>query len=156
VTLDEFHGDGGGISNLNAAYISGDLSVSNLTATTLIADSFVGNGSGLTNLNVTNIVYYTNDIADITKIDMSKSYGAISTNNNVALVGLTGLVAANNQVQWATRIYTNTSGSTKTISVPASWKVVGGAGSTVYVTNQTFLSLVVYPGFGTNFIWQGF
>lgn len=51
VTLDEFHGDGGGISNLNAAYISGDLSVSNLTATTLIADTFVGNGSGLTNLS---------------------------------------------------------------------------------------------------------
>lgn len=44
--------DGRYITNINAAYISGDLvAVSNIVAITLVADTFVGNGSGLTNLS---------------------------------------------------------------------------------------------------------
>lgn len=121
----------------------------------LSAVEFLGNGLLVTNLNAENIVYYTNAIADMSVIDMTKPYAAISTNNNFVISGLSGLVAAGNQVQWATRFYTNTSGSTKTITVPAGWVDIGNNGTTIYNTNQGVLSVTRYPGFGTNFVWRG-
>ena len=41
-----------------------------------------------------------------------------------------------------------------TITVPAAWIDLGSVG-TIYNTNQGVLSVVVYPGFGTNFVWRG-
>lgn len=106
-------------------------------------------------VNAGSVLYATNAIADITKINMSLPYAAISTNNNIAIVGLTGLDTTGTNINWATRFYTNTSGSTKTITVPAAWVDIGSIGTTIYNTNQGALSLLVYPGFGTNFVWRG-
>jgi len=112
------------------------------------------NGNNLTNVSGNKIKWPTNSVADVTVIDLTKPYAATNHTANFTIAGLSGLDTSGTNVQWATRFYTNNSVGAKTISVPAAWIDLGSVG-TIYNTNQGVLSVVVYPGFGTNFVWRG-
>lgn len=129
--------------------------VLNYPTQTLAAVAFNNNGTAVTNINGKNILWPTN-AASTLAIDLSLPYAGLSTNNNISLGGLTGIDPSGTNVQWATRVYTNNSVGAKTITIPASWIDVGNYGSTtIYNTNQGWLSVLLYPGFGTNFVWRG-
>jgi hypothetical protein len=109
-----------------------------------------GNGAGLTNLNFSAGNYATNSSALTNVIDMTKPYSAATVNNTLTLTGLSGVSAFATNVQWAVRFYTNT-GTAGAVNFPASW-----IGNTVgqYITNQSVISIVIYPGFGTNVVYR--
>ena len=109
-----------------------------------------GNGAGLTNLNFSAGNYATNSSALTNVIDMTKPYSAATVSNTLTLTGLSGVSAFATNVQWAVRFYTNT-GTAGAVNFPASW-----IGNTVgqYITNQSVISIVVYPGFGTNVVYR--
>ena len=119
----------------------------------LLGSAISGNGSGLTNLNFSAGNYATNSSALTNVIDMTKPYSAATVNNTLTLTGLSGVSDFATNVQWAVRFYTNAAGpaSPKAVNFPASW-----IGNTVgqYITNQSVISIVVYPGFGTNVVYR--
>ena len=83
-------------------------------------------------------------------------YGLISTNNNFAITGLSGVNtgASDTNVQVCVRHYRNTSGSVKTITIPVSWtNVIGPQEYTLYFTNVGTLSIERYPGLATNYVF---
>ena len=88
-------------------------------------------------------------------IDMLKPYSAasISADVNVSLLDSSVSIYKTN-VQWAVRFYTNTAGTVavpilKNMTFPVSW-IGNRVGQ--QITQQSVLSVVVYPGFGTNFV----
>ena len=91
----------------------------------------------------------TNGIADVTVIDLAKSFAATNISADFAITSLTGVDGTN--VQGATRVYTNTTELAKAITLPSSWIVKGD--HTKYFDKQATLSVMVYPGFGTNAIF---
>lgn len=114
------------------------------------ADIFYNNGVN-NNLRFYGGQDFPTNQASTTTIDLNAPYGALSTAVNVTLTGLLNVAAGATDVQWATRFYTNTSGSTKTITLPAGW--IGSTG-TEYLTNQGVVSIVLYPGLGTNVTYR--
>lgn len=112
-------------------------------------------GSAATATTTTNEVFLTNAVANLNLITLSTTsagnYAAYSTNDNIVITGLNNVGASISPVQWAVRFYTNVSGATKTMTFPASFI---GVNTTEYLTNQGVLSLVLYPGFGTNAVWR--
>jgi hypothetical protein len=86
-----------------------------------------------------------------TVLDMSKAFSVISLSANTTLTAPSGVDTSGKVVQNHTCIVTNSSGSgDKTITFPASW--IGNTGVAHYVTNQSVISIAIYPGAGTNAI----
>lgn len=112
-------------------------------------NQFIGNGLGITNLNLSAGIYATNSSANTNIIDLAKPYSAASIAGALTITALSGVSAYATNVQWATRFYTNTSGSAVNMTFPASW--IGNT-SGQQITNQSVISVVVYPGMGTNVI----
>lgn len=101
---------------------------------------------------------YPTNLGSVTTIDFTKRYSFISTNNNIVFTGVSGVSAGGTVMDWAFLTITNTSAATKTITTPASWidTLTGVAGATTYyLTNQGYLSVMYYPGAGTNFTYRG-
>lgn len=123
------------------------------TATGVVGPT--NNGGGLTNISGPAIIWPTNQAA--LTVDMSKPWAGLSTNANIAISGFPGIDARGVNVQVATRVYTNSAGSSavKTIVMPAGCIDLSNTGLTLYNTNQGFLTVTIYPGFGTNFSWLG-
>jgi hypothetical protein len=120
-------------------------------------DTIFGDGSGLTNINAQNVRYPTNQ-AVATSIDVGGKYSGFATNDNIAIAGCSNVDATGTNVSWGILCITNLAGSgaVKTITIPAEWVDVDFLNSTtIYNTNQGVLSVMVYPGLGTNFIWRG-
>lgn len=80
--------------------------------------------------------------------DMNKKWSGYTTAADFTVTGLSNVDTSGTNVQQTTMIITNTSGSTKVMTLPASW--IKHDGVSCYVTNQGVLSIAVYPGLGTN------
>lgn len=109
-----------------------------------------GNGSGLTNVSAQTLTWPTNAASTAT-INVSMPFAAVSTNNSINITGYSGFDGTN--AFPFTRIYTNTAGSAavKSLTLPVGTIVVSAPfTNVVYMTNQTIVSGVIYPGFGTN------
>jgi hypothetical protein len=139
-----FIGDGQNLIDLNAAELFGTIP-SDVLPNPLPAIS----GNSLTNINPQNVVYYTN-LSDNGVVDISKSFSAISTNNNIKFNGISGIDESGTIVQRAEIVFTNTSASGKTITYPASWICTDNP---INITKQGVLRITVYPGMGTNADW---
>lgn len=86
-----------------------------------------------------------------TVLDMSKAFSVISLSANTTLTAPSGVDTSGKVVQNHTCIVTNSSGSgDKTITFPAGW--IGNTTTTHYITNQSVISISIYPGAGTNAI----
>ena len=117
------------------------------------------NGINITNILGTNVLYSTNSAPSVslgaTIMDMSKQYSAAVTNANWLMADPIGVSLYKTNVQWAVRFFTNSAWASagtpnlKTITFPAGW--IGNRLSQ-QITQQSVLSVVVYPGFGTNFV----
>ena len=140
------------LKNVNATTADGFLSGA-FTAT----NGFISPGtSDLAAIKTGQIQYPTNLTANIAAPDLTKMYGLISTNNNFAITGLSGVNtgASDTNVQVCVRHYRNTSGSVKTITIPVSWtNVIGPQEYTLYFTNVGTLSIERYPGLATNYVF---
>lgn len=115
------------------------------------------NGNSYTNLNGQNVKYQTNQASNVS-IDVGNKYTGLSTNNNISLAGCANVDSTGTNISWGILTITNSAGSgaVKTIAIPAAWVDVDNlGGTTIYNTNQGILSVMVYPGLGTNFIWRG-
>ena len=136
-----------------------DLRLRNLVATNTVTatNGFISPGtSDLAAIKTGQIQYPTNLTANIAAPDLTKMYGLISTNNNFAITGLSGVNtgASDTNVQVCVRHYRNTSGSVKTITIPVSWtNVIGPQEYTLYFTNVGTLSIERYPGLATNYVF---
>ena len=121
-----------------------------------VLGTVTANGSGITNINGTSLKWPTNAASTAT-INMSLPWSAVSTNNNINITGFTGLDVSGTNVQAITCIITNSAGSAavKTITMPAGSIDLLNTGLTLYNTNQGALTVVIYPGLGTNFTWLG-
>ena len=96
----------------------------------------------------TNASVSANPVASPAVMDFDKPYSAASMGANITLTAPIGVSPYKTTVQWAVRFYTNTTGPLqKTMSFPASWF---GNTSGNYITNVSVVSVVVYPGIGTN------
>lgn len=127
-----------------------NVSLSFYTATNL-------NGNALTNINGQSVNYQTNQGSTVS-IDVGNKYTGLSTNNNMSITGCANVDSTGTNISWGILTVTNSAGSgaVKTITIPAAWVDVDNLGSTtIYNTNQGVLSVMVYPGLGTNFIWRG-
>lgn len=158
------HADAGGVrisgttTNTGALRVEGDLNVDGsadiptinsetATVTNLVLVNPFDMNLG-TNVSANNLVQYTNGPNPVL-VDMSKRAGFVSTN---ASFTITGLSLPNTTNSWETSVlYTNTSGSLKTATLPAGWI---GTSTTEYLTNQSVLTVWFYPGAGTNAIWR--
>ncbi len=141
----------------NAAYLStngyGSTVTSIINATITIA--YIN--SNITNISGQNVRYPTNQGSTVS-IDVGNKYTGLSTNNNMTIAGCANIDSSGTNVSWGILTVTNSAGSgaVKTIDIPAGWVDVDNlGGSTIYNTNQGILSVMVYPGLGTNFIWRG-
>lgn len=126
----------------------------------IVATNLGGGGSGLSNLNASALASGTIPEGRLTAIatnqaavsvlslatNLTRTYQAISTNNNIAYVGFSGWDPAETSPAFASVLVTNTSGSLKTITMPAG--VIGD--TTIYVTNQSAFTVLRYPKMGTN------
>lgn len=122
----------------------------------LATNNFI-NGNLLTNLNGQQVRYPTNQGSTVT-MDVGNKYTGLATNNNVTLTGCANIDPSGTNISWGILTVTNLAGSgaVKTITIPAAWVDVDNLGGTdIYNTNQGVLSVMVYPGLGTNFIWRG-
>lgn len=115
------------------------------------------NGNLITNINGQNVRYQTN-LGNATYIDVGNKYTGFATNNNISIAGCANLDSTGTNVSWGILTITNLAGSgaVKTITIPTAWVDVDNlGGTTIHNTNQGILSVMVYPGLGTNFIWRG-
>lgn len=115
------------------------------------------NGNQITNLNGQNVRYPTNQGSTVS-MDVGNKYTGLTTNNNVAITACANVDSTGTNISWGILTVTNSAGSgaVKTIAIPAAWVDVDNlGGTTIYNTNQGVLSVMVYPGLGTNFIWRG-
>lgn len=123
------------------------------TGTNTFTQTIIGNSSTAT--TATNLVFLTNALVNPNLITLasvgSGNYAGYTTNDNIVITGLNNVDSSATTVQWAVRIFTNTAGTTKTLTLPASFI---GVNTTEYLTNQGVLSLVLYPGLGTNAVWR--
>jgi len=97
----------------------------------------------------------TNGVANLAQVDFANVWAATNQTVNFTITALAGVETSGTRVQNSSRLFINTSGSTKTITVPASWIDLGSKGTTLYNTNQGVLSVMLYPGGGTNYLWVG-
>lgn len=147
-------------TNGNAQLQANSIGVVTLTN---IANYFIGDGGGLTNIGnsgstviyngkvtfnsnvVVNALNFKTNAGAVTTLNLGNNYQFISTNNNIAYTGFTGILSGETNVQWCTVIWTNTSGALKTATFAGT---IGDA--THYCTNQTAFTVVRYPLAGTN------
>lgn len=126
---------------------SSTLAVCGNSSTTVTGDY---DGCYATNLNAQVALYTPTNAGSTALIPVgtgTRKLSAISTNASFAFTGVAGWDPNNLTNAFMARlIVTNTSGSLKTMTSHAAW--VGDA--TGYVTNQTFVDIDLYPGYGTN------
>ncbi len=118
---------------------------------TLIATNMAGDASGLTNLISTNLVYQTN-LGRTDIVVLRNDVSTITTNNNVVLTGVSGVVGTEYRFQavW----FTNSAASTKTLDIPAHWRTPDGL-RTYYMTNGSLSKALIEVNGAvmTNFTW---
>ncbi len=110
-----------------------------------------------TNLIVDRISFSTNVNSTTVTIQLSRSTSYLSTNNNLAFTGYSGLDGTNGGV--FTLIITNTAGSAspKSITFPVGTQILASPWTNVvYNTNQGVFSGTIDPLAGTNATWTGF
>lgn len=125
----------------NAVTITPSINATNGLVANLNSGSYYVNPSG--------VKYATNASASVLVMDMATLYSAASISTAPTLSSLIGVSLYKTNVQWAVRFYTNTSGGNLTMSFPTEWL---GNKTDQVITNQSVVSVVVYPGMGTNFI----
>lgn len=118
-------------------------------------DEYFGTlNSGTNSINTatlvaTSVMYSTND-GSSASIDLTKLYGAVTISGNFTFTSLANVSPWKTNVQTAVRFITNNSGTDKIITFPSTWI---GVATTEYITNQSMLSVYVYPDYGTNVVY---
>lgn len=121
-------GNGSGLTNVNAAYVTG-----------VLTNQYYGS----------NVVYYTNYWAGPTNaLDMTKVYRHYTTTTDMQVTNLNNVVSdqARSAVLWI-----QVSAASKTLYIPAAWQTADGARSYA-MTNGTYavLSVSTYANMFTN------
>jgi hypothetical protein len=98
-----------------------------------------------------NVAYATNAPIYTNQMDEGSVYTAAKATNNQTFVSAIQSYSTT-QATKLIRCFTNTSGGTITITIPADW--VCEKGSTLYLTNLGMMELTVYPSFQTNVVWH--
>lgn len=109
---------------------------------------FNGKVSFTSNVFVNSLNFSSNAASAGLVLNLNGGYQALVTNNNVLYSGFSFLTGTGNtNIAWTSTVVTNTSGSLKTIGF------LGCIGDTnVFVTNQSWFTIVKYPGMGTNVV----
>ena len=120
------------------------------TPTNYWQDDFVGQMIARSNLMVLGqAIRATNQGA--TTMDFNKPISGFATNASFAIAGLANILPYGTNVEQCTLLVTNTGASPISITTPASFFM--GDGTVHYVTNQSYLAVIVYPGMGTNAVY---
>lgn len=140
---------------IDGIYTGNGLGLTNLQVAAGDTFNFFGKSQFHSNVFVNTILSSTNAADSETVIDLRKNYRGFSTNNNTAFSAVAGIDSSGTNFQSVNVFETNTSGSTKTITMSASFQNMNaGDGNTLFVTNVGHLLVFLYPGFGTNFYFN--